>query len=131
MEMTKAELKRFRVLLEAKRHEVRNDIHSRVGGLQLDRGGDRMDEVRNMAERNATVEDAVRMSRLLEQVEDALERMDSGTFGVCLACGEKLPRKRLELVPWAAYCVSCQDLSERAQLDIAELRRPFREAMAS
>src|SRR5690349_13629335 len=104
--MTRAELSRFRAALIAKRSELRTGIHSRASSLQVDPGGDRMDEVRSMTERNATVEDVVRMSRLLALIEEALRRIDTGTFGVCLACGDKVPRKRLELVPWAAYCVA-------------------------
>lgn len=129
--MTRAELSRFRAALKAKRSELRTDIHSRVSSLQVDRGGDRMDEVRSMAERNATVEDVVRMSRLLDLIEEATKRIDAGTFGVCLECGERVPRKRLELVPWTAYCVACQELSEHAHRSVAELRHPFPQALAS
>lgn len=121
--MTSAELSRFLAALKANERELGTDIHLRIDSLQVDRGGDRMDEVRSLGERNATVGDVVRMSRLLDLIKEASQRIDAGTFGVCLACGEKVERKRLELVPWAAYCVACQDLSERAHQDVAELRR--------
>ena len=129
--MTRSEQSRFRAALKAKRSELRTDIHSRMDNVLIDRGGDRMDEIRSVAERNATVEDVVRMSRLLDLVEEASERINTGSFGVCLACGEKVPRKRLELVPWTAYCVACQELSERAQQGVPALCRPFPESLAS
>ena len=45
----------------------------------------------------------------LRLIEEALDRLESGDFGVCLACEEDIPPKRLRAVPWARYCVKCQD----------------------
>jgi DnaK suppressor protein len=47
--------------------------------------------------------------RQLRLVEEALDRMDAGDYGVCLACDEPIAEKRLRALPWARYCVSCQD----------------------
>jgi DnaK suppressor protein len=47
--------------------------------------------------------------RKLKLIDAALERLDKGEFGICDDCGEQIPYKRLKVVPWAAYCVSCQD----------------------
>jgi DnaK suppressor protein len=49
-------------------------------------------------------------ARLLREVEGALRRIESGRYGVCQECGEPISRKRLEAVPWARCCVSCQEL---------------------
>lgn len=46
--------------------------------------------------------------RELRLVEEALDRLDSGHYGVCLACEEAIPSKRLRALPWARYCVPCQ-----------------------
>ena len=46
----------------------------------------------------------------LELVEAALERLDAGTFGTCLRCGDAIAPARLEALPWAAYCITCQKL---------------------
>jgi DnaK suppressor protein len=46
---------------------------------------------------------------LLRQVEEALDRMNEGTYGVCDECGQVISPKRLEAVPWASYCISCQE----------------------
>ena len=43
----------------------------------------------------------------LQQVDDALARMDAGTYGVCLHCGRPIPAARLEIRPFAEYCVAC------------------------
>lgn len=48
--------------------------------------------------------------KLLREVEDALRRVDRGTYGICHECDEPISAKRLEAVPWAKYCVTCQEL---------------------
>jgi DnaK suppressor protein len=45
----------------------------------------------------------------LRLVEEALDRIDSGDFGICLACEAPIAAKRLRVVSWARYCVKCQD----------------------
>ncbi|HWB87127.1 MAG TPA: TraR/DksA family transcriptional regulator [Bryobacteraceae bacterium] len=45
----------------------------------------------------------------LKLVDEALDRLDSGDFGICLACETPIPPKRLRVLPWARYCVKCQD----------------------
>jgi DnaK suppressor protein len=45
----------------------------------------------------------------LRLVEEALDRVRSGDFGVCVACERAIPRKRLQALPWARYCVPCQE----------------------
>jgi DnaK suppressor protein len=45
----------------------------------------------------------------LRMIEEALDRLHSGDYGFCLACEEAIPPKRLNAIPWARYCVSCQD----------------------
>ena len=45
----------------------------------------------------------------LRMVEEALDRVQSGDFGFCLACEQPIPSKRLQALPWARYCVPCQE----------------------
>ena len=45
----------------------------------------------------------------LRQVEAALERIESGEYGTCQECDEDISEKRLNVVPWAEYCIHCQD----------------------
>ena len=46
---------------------------------------------------------------LLRLVEEALDRLKAGDYGVCLGCERQIPAKRLEALPWARYCVACQE----------------------
>lgn len=58
--------------------------------------------------------------QLLNLIDEALERMDDSGFGKCVRCGQALPEKRLEALPWARHCVRCQDLHERGLLNEEE-----------
>jgi DnaK suppressor protein len=44
----------------------------------------------------------------LRLIEEALDRIEAGDYGVCLGCEEPIPAKRLQAVPWAKFCVECQ-----------------------
>jgi DnaK suppressor protein len=58
--------------------------------------------------------------RLLEHIDEALARVEAGVYGDCVNCGEPVAEKRLEAVPWARYCLKCQDLQERGLLNNEE-----------
>jgi DnaK suppressor protein len=47
----------------------------------------------------------------LRLVEQALDRLQTGDYGTCLACEEPIPVKRLRVLPWARYCIPCQESS--------------------
>ncbi len=50
---------------------------------------------------------------LLSLVDEALERLDAGTFGACTRCGRPIAPARLEALPWAATCIECQRIRDR------------------
>jgi DnaK suppressor protein len=54
--------------------------------------------------------------QLLNLIDEALERMEDSGYGKCVRCGQALPEKRLDAVPWARHCVRCQELHERGLL---------------
>jgi DnaK suppressor protein len=47
--------------------------------------------------------------RQLLQIQAALDRLQLGEYGICLSCEEPIPAKRLIALPWARYCVPCQE----------------------
>jgi len=49
----------------------------------------------------------------LENIEAALERIEDGTYGLCEECGVKIPRKRLDAIPYTSMCVKCASQLER------------------
>src|SRR2546426_547422 len=44
----------------------------------------------------------------LRLIQEALDRIEAGDYGICLSCEEQIPVKRLQALPWAKYCVDCQ-----------------------
>jgi DnaK suppressor protein len=52
----------------------------------------------------------------LSQVRLALERIEEGSYGECLQCGNTIGAKRLEAVPWASYCIDCQEKIENGEI---------------
>jgi DnaK suppressor protein len=58
--------------------------------------------------------------KLLREVQDALHRIEQGAYGICNECEEPISGKRLDAVPWARYCVSCQErIAQRAAYQYA------------
>ncbi len=56
-------------------------------------------------------------SRQLMLINGALERIEDDEYGFCQNCEEEIIAKRLNAVPWARYCLACQELDERGLLD--------------
>jgi DnaK suppressor protein len=51
--------------------------------------------------------------RLLEAIDAALQRIETGTYGKCVNCGAQIPEERLEAMPWATLCIECKRKEER------------------
>ncbi len=51
--------------------------------------------------------------KILIEIDNALKRIDDGTYGICESRGERIPRERLKAIPWARYCVACATLIEK------------------
>jgi DnaK suppressor protein len=54
---------------------------------------------------------------ILALIQEALQRIEEGEYGQCVHCGKEVQPKRLEAVPWARHCITCQDLQERGLLE--------------
>jgi len=52
--------------------------------------------------------------KVLRLIEEALARIQDGTYGLCQECGKPVSEKRLEAVPWARHCLECQELEEQS-----------------
>ena len=112
--MTKTELNKYREILEAKQAELAQVLRNR-DGITIEKSPDALDEVQNAAERELAIRNLDRESNLLRNVRAALHRIDEGTFGICLHCEEDISPKRLNAVPWAPYCIACQETADRNQ----------------
>jgi len=114
--LRKTDVERFREKLESQRAETKQLLH-RTEGEQKGLAGDRPPELGDFciesAAREYLFERVSQQRRLLNHIERSLERIHSGTFGECITCGEEIPRKRLDAMPWTEYCLHCQDERER------------------
>ena len=50
---------------------------------------------------------------VLSSIEQALQRIENGTFGTCVRCGTQIAEERLEAIPYATRCIDCQRVAER------------------
>src|SRR6266576_5997396 len=110
--MTKSEINKYKEILETRQAELVGVLRNR-DGITIEKSPDALDEVQNAAERELAIRNLDRESNLLRNVRAALHRIDEGTFGVCLHCEEDISPKRLAAVPWAPYCIKCQEMADR------------------
>jgi DnaK suppressor protein len=110
--MTKSEVNRFRRILEARQSELARVLRNREG-IAIEKSADALDEVQHASERELAIRNLDRDSHLLRNVRTALQRMDDGSYGTCLHCEEDISPKRLDAVPWAGYCIRCQEVADR------------------
>ncbi len=106
--MRDQELKKFRTMLEAKRNELLDLLRQR-DEIAIQRSAELLEESQLAAQRDIAVWSRHLESRLLQEVRAALDRISDGTYGICLHCEEKISPKRLAAVPWASYCIRCQE----------------------
>jgi len=117
--MTKTEVKKYKEILETKRRELEGNVRNREG-IAIEKTPDALDEVQHAAERELAIRNLDRESNLLRNVRGALARIEEGTYGVCLHCEEDINPKRLNAVPWAPYCITCQEMADRRKEEFNE-----------
>ena len=102
----------FQRILEAKRAELSAGTANR-DEIRIENAAEDFDRIQQRMNREVAIRNLDRESRLLKSVEEALDRIETGAFGVCLGCEEEIPEKRLRAVPWASHCLSCQEKLDR------------------
>jgi DnaK suppressor protein len=112
--MTKTELKAFRQILENRQSELGNDIRNREA-LAVETSSDELDRIQYANERDYAMNNFELNSDRLRDVRTALLRMDADSFGICVGCEDEISPKRLAAIPWASYCIACQEVADREQ----------------
>ena len=77
------------------------------------RQADSVDQAAAEYERQTLAHKADVARQTIRRLSDALKRMSAGNFGECAQCGGEIEMKRLEAVPWARYCLKCQEAREQ------------------
>ncbi len=95
--------------------EKKQDLESkrRRADIAIVDSADPLDKTREAAERDLSVSLIDLDSRLLQDVRNALLRVDQGRYGECEHCEEPISERRLKAVPWARLCLDCQDAVDR------------------
>jgi DnaK suppressor protein len=128
--MRKRELERFERMLRERREQLLEQSArlSGEGRNTISEGGD---DYVDDAVTHYTREFLLSLSdldrRQLLMVEEALGRIRDGEYGECVMCGSAIGIKRLGAVPWARFCVSCQELAEKQELAGLSPLREFSE----
>jgi len=117
--MNRTELEKYKAMLEAKQTELSGGIRNR-DEILIEKTPDALDEVQLAGERELAIRNLDREANLLRNVRAALFRINDGSYGICMHCEEEIKPKRLDAVPWAAYCIKCQEAVDRHEIAASE-----------
>lgn len=81
-------------------------------GFQIEQAADMMDNLQLASNREFELDRLAKYSAEFSLVRQAMAAVNAGTYGECTDCGERIQAKRLQAIPWAIRCVSCQERSE-------------------
>ncbi len=112
-------MQRMKRTLEARAEDLRRKISrtQQAGRSVENESQDALDRSINDTTKEFLFNQSTQERRLLNLTEVALRRIAEGTFGECENCGEPINAKRLEAVPWARFCIKCQEKHERGELE--------------
>jgi DnaK suppressor protein len=117
--VSKKELERYRRLLEEKKASLSQEI-AKTRSAEEETTEESTQDIADKAVSSYTREFLYSLTDgergTLLQIDEALARIDEGSYGFCTNCGQPIAEKRLTAVPWAPYCVDCQELAEKGML---------------
>lgn len=115
---SKADLEYFKNIILEKRKEILEDLESLKASMMDVTTGEyvsenstyslHMEQGTDTMEREKTFMYAAREGKFLNYLDDALKRIEKGTYGFCVECGKLIDRERLEAVPHAQMCIDCK-----------------------
>jgi DnaK suppressor protein len=113
--MDQKKLRVFRERLQQKKQEILEAYNkNKTYGKEADEDG--AQDIADKASNSYAKEFLFSLSNserdMLQLMDDALTRIEDKRFGVCVSCEEEMNQKRLEAVPWAKHCLSCQEKQE-------------------
>ena len=106
-------LELFRQVLKSQINEAVAATGSR-DSIRIQQVADPIDMTQEAAERELAMQNLHRGAALVRQLRSAMERIDDGSYGICLRCDEPISPKRLKAVPWAEFCISCQEKADQS-----------------
>ncbi len=126
--MTNRELAKFEEMLRAQQVELASSGR-RLDSITIERSADQLEEAQYKSARELAVANLSRESTLRQGVAMGLLRIQDGTFGTCVHCGDDISRRRLEAVPWTPFCIRCQEAADLGEESVLEsINQPFLDA---
>lgn len=113
----KEALSSLRAILIRRRDALRSALNgdlTLLKELRSESPGDVIDAAVDTAQDEISSQLAEVEARELGSIENALERMNAGTYGSCEVCGGKIPLARLQALPYATMCILCQRETEQS-----------------
>lgn len=114
-----SELKR---ILEERRREIMDQVQGKIRDVRTEGPNNPNQGVLDAVESSeADIQDDIEFaliqmkSETLNKIEEALHRLEDGTFGHCFECGEEISERRLRALPFAVRCKDCEEARETAQ----------------
>ena len=114
-----SELKR---ILEERRREIMEQVQGKIRDVRSEGANNPNQGVLDAAESSeADIQDDIEFaliqmkSETLNKIEEALHRLEEGTFGYCFECGEEISERRLRALPFAVRCKDCEEARENVQ----------------
>jgi len=110
--MKKSELAQHKKALLEKKHDLERSIGTKgiiTGESTTDGHGDFADRSAAANEEEISIQLKQTDAKLLRAIEDALQRVEAGTYGICVDCDEEISPARLRAVPWTKVCITCKE----------------------
>jgi DnaK suppressor protein len=114
--LSSAEIQKFRDILTEKQEELSDIVHRKKEEQEFQQEepeiGDEADIATRSVEKEILFDITDSEKQTLDGIEAALRKIEKGVFGRCESCHKTIPRLRLEVMPWARYCIDCQSRNE-------------------
>jgi DnaK suppressor protein len=107
--MEAVQLAKFKHALKTQQTVVLHDLGENREIIAIERSADEIDQTGQSAEREVAILSLNRRSEQVSNIQAALRRIEDGTFDTCTNCEETIGRNRLVAVPWARFCIRCQE----------------------
>ena len=107
--MEKEQISQFQRDLEVLLADMRSPGQTR-DEIVIENAADALDQVQQGEERDLAIRRIESAFGRIQSIRLALERIDAGEYGTCLRCEGEISTKRLQAIPWARYCIRCQEV---------------------
>src|SRR2546422_11286335 len=108
--MRSSNVKKYRDILERKKEEILASAPARTPTTEPgSKSGDWIDQSSQESDLHVHLAMKQTDTKLLRAIEEAIHRLDQGTYGICMDCEEEIRLARLDAVPWTRVCIKCKE----------------------